>query len=193
MSARTAARMTPLAETDIPARLCAALRPVTHPRGLDNLFTTLARSPATLEAYLPLGLHLFSRSALPADVREGVILRVAARAGCEYETAQHRSIARRAGLTDEQIDAAADLARTAVGPAPHTAALAAVDELFRAGRVSDETWSALARFLDAEQLIDLLVTAGFYCMLAWTLNSLGVQLDERLLPTGADRADGDAP
>lgn len=182
-------RMSPLREDDIGADLRAALRPVTHPRGLDNLFATLARSPRTLEAYLPLGLHLFARSTLPADVREMVVLRVAARTGCEYEAAHHRPIARSVGLAEEHLATAADPKRSPDGP--YGPVLAAVDELVDAHRVSDTTWSALGASLAADQLVDLLLTAGFYAMLAGTVNSLGVEPDERVRPGGAGDPDGE--
>ncbi len=179
-------RIPPAEENDIPADLRVELRLVTHPAGLDNIFATLAVSPETLRAYLPLGKHLFTESTLPAELREIVITRVAWRTSCEYELAQHERLARRAGLDERSLRAVLDEDGAGDMSPLHAAVISAVDELVESARVSDVTWVDLADCLDDQQLIDMLMTAGFYCMLAWTLNSLGVELDERLQPPPSD-------
>jgi hypothetical protein len=53
----------------------------------------------------------------------------------------------------------------------------------RAGRdfrLSDGTWADLAATYNIEQLIELPMLVGHYHLVAMTLNSLGVQLDEGL-------------
>jgi 4-carboxymuconolactone decarboxylase len=44
--------------------------------------------------------------------------------------------------------------------------------------VSDPTWTALSQHFDDEQMVELLVLAGYYRMISGFLNSAGVQLDE---------------
>ena len=60
------------------------------------------------------------------------------------------------------------------------AILLAVDELFAGGKISDETWSELAEFYDTQQLMDLVFSIGVYNLISWSLNSFGVQLDDKL-------------
>lgn len=180
-------RIPPADENNIAAHLRVELEPVTHPAGLDNIFATLAVSPETLRAYLPLGKHLFAESTLTAELREIVITRVAWRTSCDYELAQHQGLARRAGLDERSLRAVLEEDGAAEMSPLHAAAVSAVDELVKFARVSDSSWVELSGRLDDKQLIDLLMTAGFYCMLAWTLNSLGVELDERLQASASGR------
>ena len=53
----------------------------------------------------------------------------------------------------------------------------AVDQLHDASRISDSTWEALAGHeYDETQLIELTMLIGQYHMVAFALNSLGVEL-----------------
>ena len=52
------------------------------------------------------------------------------------------------------------------------------DDLADHDCVSDETWAALRSDWDEQQIIELIVTAGFYRLVSGFLNSAGVQLDE---------------
>jgi alkylhydroperoxidase family enzyme len=58
----------------------------------------------------------------------------------------------------------------------------AVDELHEDSRISDATWEALSAEYDEKQLIELALLIGQYHMVAFALNSLGVELDEGLEP-----------
>ena len=51
--------------------------------------------------------------------------------------------------------------------------------------ISDEVWAELRPLLSDEQLIEVCMLVGHYGMLAGTLNSLGVPLDE--IPLAARR------
>ena len=52
--------------------------------------------------------------------------------------------------------------------------------------IGDETWVALAGRYDDAQLIELPMLVGHYHMVAYTLNSLGVQLEPGLESLGAE-------
>ena len=54
----------------------------------------------------------------------------------------------------------------------------AADDLHGGGRVSDDTWRALAERYDEKQLLDVVFTVGQYNLVSWALNSIGVELDE---------------
>jgi len=114
---------------------------------------------------------------LPREETELVILRVAHNTGSEYEWAQHERMARRAGLSDEEI------ARVRLGPGAagwserRALLLRAADELHAGDRVGDELWAELSRHLDEVRLIELCMLIGHYEMLAMTLNSLQVEPD----------------
>lgn len=138
----------------------------------NNVLGLLARHPDLARAFLTFNVHLLSTSTLPAHTRELAILRVAWRRRCQYEWAQHVRIARRAGVTDEEI------ARIRSGAA--TVISAAVDELEERSCLSEQTYQALAGQLDDRQLMDLVFTVGAYGLLAMAFNSFGVELEPGL-------------
>ena len=56
----------------------------------------------------------------------------------------------------------------------------AADELHADSRIGDATWAALAERYTTEQLIEVPMVVGQYHLVAFTLNSLGVPLEEGL-------------
>lgn len=144
-----------------------------------KLFLTLGRHRGLFRGWLHFSGRLLFGGRLPRRETELVILRVAHLRNCAYELEHHRHLARRAGLTH------ADIERTAAGPdadgwSPRERAiLTAVDELDRDRTLSDSTWSALAAHLDQRALIELVLLAGQYEMLATAIAALGIQPDQR--------------
>ena len=138
----------------------------------NNVLGLLAQHPALARAFLTFNVHLLTASTLPARTRELAILRIAWRRRCRYEWAQHVLIARRAGITDEEI------AGIRAGDA--TLITRAVDELDGDCCLSDETYRELAAELDDRQLMDLVFTIGTYGLLAMAFNTFGVELEPGL-------------
>jgi AhpD family alkylhydroperoxidase len=138
----------------------------------NNVLGLLARHPALARAFLTFNAHLLTASTLPARTRELAILRIAWRRRCRYEWAQHVLIARRAGITDEEIAGIRSGAATLINRA--------VDELDDDSCLSDETYRALAAELDERQLMDLVFTIGTYGLLAVAFNTFGVELEPGL-------------
>jgi alkylhydroperoxidase family enzyme len=142
-----------------------------------NIFTTLARHPKLLKQWSRFGGTLLYGGELPHRERELLILRTALLCRATYEWGQHVRIARDAGITDDEI------ARVAQGPDapgwdPFDAALVrAVDELHHEACLSDATWEQLAERYDERALIELCMVVGQYHLVAFTLNSLGVQTE----------------
>jgi alkylhydroperoxidase family enzyme len=142
-----------------------------------NLFDTLVRHPGLFRKWLPFGGKLLTGK-LPARDRELMILRTGWHCRSEYEWGQHVLIARSVGITDAEID------RVRAGPdAPgwdpfERALLAAADELHTDACITDATWGALAERYDERLLIEVPMLVGHYHMVAFTLNSLGVQREE---------------
>lgn len=138
----------------------------------NNVLGLLARHPALARAFLTFNAHLLTTSTLPARTRELAILRIAWRRRCRYEWAQHVLIARRAGITDEEIAGIRAGAATLISRA--------VDELDDDSCLSDETYRELAAELDDRQLMDLVFTIGTYGLLAMAFNTFGVELEPGL-------------
>jgi alkylhydroperoxidase family enzyme len=145
-------------------------------RGAVNIFRTLVRHPGLFRRWLPFGGKLLVGK-LPARDRELMILRTGWNCQADYEWAQHVVIARRTGITDDEI------ARIKEGPdasgwaAWDATLLRAADELHGDSVLSDATWAALAEVYDERQLIEVPMLVGHYHMVAYALNSLGVQVE----------------
>lgn len=143
-----------------------------------NIFRTLAVHPKLLERWMVFGNHVLNKSSLPPREREMLILRTGWLCGSEYEWGQHVLIGRQAGLTD------AEILRIKAGPDAEgwselqADMLRAVDELVAESFISDQTWEALSKRLNLQQLLDLIFTVGQYNLVAMALNTLGVQRDE---------------
>jgi 4-carboxymuconolactone decarboxylase len=144
-----------------------------------NVLGLLANHPDLARAFLTFNRHLLSprSSTLPARLRELAVLRMAWRRDCAYEWAQHLLMARKAGVTDEEIEEIKAGAPTLLNQA--------VDELDEQSSLSDATYDALAAELDDRQLMDLVFTIGTYGLLAMAFNTFGVELDPAPDPGGA--------
>ena len=142
-----------------------------------NIFATLARHPKLLKRWLVFGNHVLAKSTLPERERELAILRVGWRCGAEYEFGQHTVIGQRAGITDDEVVALTlDLDQGGWSEDDRTL-LVAVDELHDDQCITEQTWTALARRWDEQQLLDLVFAVGQYTMVSMALNTLGVQRD----------------
>jgi 4-carboxymuconolactone decarboxylase len=141
-----------------------------------NIFTTLVRHPRLFRRWTAFGGVLLSGK-VPFRERELLILRTGHRCSSPYEWHQHVVLARQAGLSDEEIE------RVKAGPDdpawdPFEATLLrAADELHDDQCISDSTWTALADRYDDEQLIEVPMLVGQYHLVAFTLNSLGVEIE----------------
>ncbi len=142
-----------------------------------NIFRTLGRHPKLLKRWLVFGSHVLGKNSVAPRERELVILRTGWLCRAEYEWSQHVAIGRHAGLEPEEIE------RIARGPEAEgwserdRALLRAADELHADHFVSDETWAALVRHYDTQQLLDLVFTVGQYTLVSMALNSFGVQIE----------------
>jgi 4-carboxymuconolactone decarboxylase len=162
--------------SDAPAHPRITALPDDHEPPKLNIFRTLQRNQTLYKSFLRLGGYLLTGGGLPERAREIVILRTGWRAGSEYEFGQHTVIGRRAGLSDAEIERLAD--GDSGGWDEGDAALVRLaDELCDDDMVSEQTWAALGRRWNDEELLELLVLAGFYRLVSGMLNSVGVALE----------------
>jgi 4-carboxymuconolactone decarboxylase len=169
-----AARLSPVDEADLQEKTLASLAPYRDDNGrIYSIWATLAHHEDALRRFLVFSNHVLGKNTLPLRSRELMILRIAARAGAAYEWDQHVRIARRAGLTDDEI------LRGATGrwgdlDELDQVLLAATDSLLDRQGVDDELWLRLRAHLSNQQIIDVLYTVGQYLTIATVINTLGV-------------------
>jgi alkylhydroperoxidase family enzyme len=152
-----------------------------------NALRTYLHHPRLAENILPFERYIAQESTLSARHRELLILRTAWLCRSQYIWALHAGRARSAGIRSDE------LTRIARGPdAPgwppfEAVLLRAVDELLVDSFVSDSTWARLSARFDTPQLMDAVFTVAEMTMVAGTVNSLEVQVDDWLedrLPVG---------
>ena len=141
-----------------------------------NIFTTMLRHPRFFRRWVPYGAMLL-RGSLPARDRELLILRTAYRCSCAYEWGHHEGIAGAAGITPEEIESVRRERAWSGWSGFDAVLIRAADELHDVQRISDPTWETLAGRYDDQQLIEVPMLVGHYHAVAFTLNSLGVQLE----------------
>jgi 4-carboxymuconolactone decarboxylase len=143
--------------------------------GVMRLFQTLAHNPKLLKRFNVLAGGLLAKGTLPPRDRELVILRMAVRCTSVYEFGQHTVAGLASGLHQDEIDRVVLPLDEAAFPPPDQALLRMVDELYDENRVGDSTWLQLKERWDEAELLELLMVAGFYWMVAGVLNSAGVE------------------
>jgi 4-carboxymuconolactone decarboxylase len=142
-----------------------------------NIFATLARNRRVMREWLKFGSAVLFSGSIPERQRELAILRTGYRCDSEYEWGQHVVIGLRSGVAEDEIP------RIIEGPGASgwseldAAVLRAVDELHDDSVVGDATWDTLSRHYDHAQMIELVMLIGQYHLVAFTLNSCGVQRD----------------
>lgn len=168
-------RIPPITDEEADEQIRTLLEEVRLPNAeAVNIFATLVRYPGLYRRWMPFAGKLLAGK-LPARDRELLILRSAWRCASSYEWGQHVRLAKQAGISADEID------RVAAGPdaagwdAADRSLLIAVDELHEGACITDATWDALAARYDERQMIELPMLVGQYHMLAFALNSLGVQ------------------
>ena len=143
--------------------------------GTDNTFNTLVRHPNLLRQWMPFTVALAVTGVLSPRLREIAILRTGWLCRAEYEWGQHAVLARKVGVSDEEIG------RVKRGPEAEgwteleAAVLRAADELHSDACITDEkTWAVLAAHLDERQLIEVPIRAPIASFLARNANLANV-------------------
>lgn len=145
------------------------------------LFRTLVRDLPLARAMCPLGFYfLGNTSPLEIRDREIVIDRVCARCGCEYEWGVHaRIFGKAAGLDDAQLSATANEGAEWSGwTETDRLLIRMVDELHDSGKLSDDLWASMAARWTSEQLLNLMVLAGWYHVISFVANGARVPLED---------------
>jgi alkylhydroperoxidase family enzyme len=144
-----------------------------------RLFRTLAVHHELASRMRPLGAGILGHPRLDPRERELLILRTCARAGAEYEWGVHAVVfGKPLGLSDRQL--AATFQGDADDPAWSDAdaqLIAAADALHETNTIPDEIWDKLSRRLEQDQLVELVVVAGWYRVISYLVNALRVELE----------------
>jgi alkylhydroperoxidase family enzyme len=139
------------------------------------LFRTLAVHEELMSRMRPLGAGILgSRATVPIGLRELMIDRTCALTGAEYEWGVHATAFGDAADLD-----GARLRATALGGSAEpcwdqaqSAVLRLAEELHHTSSISEELWRELSSLFSPPQTIELIVTAGWYHVIAYLCNGL---------------------
>src|SRR5205085_556011 len=167
-SAPRIAPLEPPYEPDTAALLAKWMPPGSGVEPL-RLFRTLAVHNELASRMRPLGAGILGHPRLEPRERELLILRTCARAGAEYEWGVHAiAFGGPLGLSERQLAATVHGAADDAAWSEHDAQLiAAADALYDGDEIPDELWIALARRLGDDQLLELVVVAGWYRLISY--------------------------
>jgi 4-carboxymuconolactone decarboxylase len=143
---------------------------------IPEVFGLMLRHPGLFRCQVEMGIQLLGKCALSARERELAVLRVGWWCRAPYEWGEHVDIAKRYGVTAEEVERITR-GSSAPGWSEHERAiLRGVEELLGNQMISDETWATLARTWNERQLLEFPVVVGQYFATALQQNSLRVRL-----------------
>jgi alkylhydroperoxidase family enzyme len=148
---------------------------------MGNVFKALANSPGALDRVAALGEFVRFESGLGDELREALILTVAAERSCVYEWTHHWHLAERAGMSAERL-AVMGTGAAEDEPAPIGPAVRLARSIARTGDAPAELVGDLRNRLGDRALVELVATVGYYTLLAGVINSLDVPLEEDVEP-----------
>jgi alkylhydroperoxidase family enzyme len=147
------------------------------PRKL-NIFRMWSNAATCFRPGVRFGNAILTRQKLSAYLRELIIMTVARLEGGLYEWVQHVPIAESAGCTADQIAAIESLhfddksfdART-------RAMLKLVREVVREVKAGEETVASASAYFSAQEIVEIILTAGFYMTMARMTETTRVDID----------------
>jgi alkylhydroperoxidase family enzyme len=143
-----------------------------------NVARMIANSDAAFYPFSMLGNSLLTRSKLDARLREVAILRTAKVSRSVYEWTQHVPIAKSTGVTDEQVGAIENWESAKCFSDIDRLVLKFTDEIARNVKGSRETLEALKKHMGAAEIVELVLSIGFWGMVARVLETTEVDLEE---------------
>jgi alkylhydroperoxidase family enzyme len=146
-----------------------------------RLFRTLAVHGELMSRMRPLGSGILGAAAtVPPQLREIVIHRTCALTGAQYEWGVHAlAFGAPLGLSEEQLRATVHGHWSDPCWAPEQASVFRLaDELHRTSTLSDDLWQTLAESFEDAQILELIVTAGWYHVIGYLCNGVRVQQEE---------------
>jgi 4-carboxymuconolactone decarboxylase len=174
------ARIAPLQppyDPDVAAALAKWMPPGSAVEPL-RLFRTLNVHAELASRMRPLGAGILGPQAeVSAPLREVMIHRTCALTGAEYEWGVHvMGFGKPLGLSDEQLHSTAHGSWSdPCWDARQSAVMRLAEELHRTSAVSEELWRTLIEHFDERQIIELLVTAGWYHVIGYVCNGLHIE------------------
>ena len=143
-----------------------------------NIFKMMANAETCFIPFSRLGAAILGRQKLDAKLRELAILVAVKMEGGEYEWVQHVPIAISVGATQAQVDAIADrrLAASCFSDLERTV-LRFTEQVVEKVRAGEPVVREALGFLSRREIVELLMTIGFYLTAARITETTRTDLD----------------
>ena len=148
------------------------------------LHRALAHSPEGARAFGGIGTWIRYGAKIDPKLRELAILQVGWLAKSDYEWSHHVKIGKDFGLDDSDIEAVKQesAGKTSSLSPLYRNALKGAREMANDGAMAAETYAAIAKDLDHEQMVELVMVIAFYCGVVRLLGSLGIDVEASYQP-----------
>jgi len=146
--------------------------------GVPNVVKALANSPGLATKVFPLANYFMNQSALDPRTRELAVLMLMKRCDCEYGFVRHIDIAKRCGLSQEQIDDIGNYQSSSRFTPDDKVILRYAEELTQKARVDDDLYAKAEKLVGKQNIVDLTGAIAFWNMMARNLNALQVTLEK---------------
>jgi len=142
-----------------------------------NIFRMLAHTPNLLRRFLALGGELRNSTELDPKLRELALMTVGRLTNAEYEFTHHWNLARRVGVTREQLEHLDEFETSPLFNEQERIVMRYALEATMYVRVSDATFEALRKSLGTRRLMEVVQNVAFYNMVVRVLVPLGVEVE----------------
>lgn len=151
---------------------------VHKPRQDKAALEILIRHAELYKAHIEVAQKYLSDCEMGIRDRELAILRIGWLCQAPFEWGAHVNIAKRNGVTVEEIERIIEGSADSGWSPRDRAILRAVEELHFDSMITDETWAELQQFYNDKKLIELVILAGQYKTVAYYQNSLRLPLPD---------------
>lgn len=142
-----------------------------------HLYRVLAWAPSLMAPWCEFAGALRFKSTVPAALRELMIVRSGQLTHAEYEWKHHWIAAIEEGVSKEKLRALESWHTTPLFSSLERAVLALAEETALETGASESTINALKAHFSNEQVVELVMIAGFYTGVARIVNSLGISIE----------------
>ena len=156
--------------------------------GLVGPFGVYVRVPAVGNAVQNLGAAVRFGTELSENAKEVAICTVGAFFQSKFEFAAHSSLAAKAGVSAEVIEAIRTGATPTFDKDEEAAAHEVARTLLTEHRLDDDTYERAIVVLGEQQMIELVVTVGYYCTVSFTLNAFQIPIRDDMTDPFPDQA-----
>ncbi len=160
-----------------PDKLTPQVRQMLEDRLPLNFFKMLGHAPSFMPGWFTLGRGILYEAELDPALRELAIIKVGSLCNCEYELHQHRRLAASIGLPAEKIAAATGDPGSSVFDKREQIVLLFAEQLVRQVKAEHDVFTAAVAELGQRQVMELMITVGFYMMAARIMENTEVDLE----------------